>query len=165
MRLVVSDTGPLLHLTEANALQLLDWTGEVRIPRAVDREMLQINSLWESERPTWVCVQELSDPDRREAHGWVQAGLLGLGEAEAVSLARETNAQWFFTDDAAARLFAQTLGLEVHGSLGIVLWAAAVGRLDRTEADEILDRLAKSSLWVSPKVLSEAKAALDKIFS
>jgi predicted nucleic acid-binding protein len=67
--------------------------------------------------------------------------------------------------DAAARLFAQTLGLEVHGSLGVVLWAAAVGRLGRAEAETTLDRLAQSSLWISARVLAEAKAALDQLFS
>ncbi|MEW5762826.1 MAG: DUF3368 domain-containing protein, partial [Bacillota bacterium] len=80
-------------------------------------------------------------------------------------LARQIRADWLVTDDAAARLFAQTLGIEVHGSLGIVLWAAATGRLNRPEAEALLDRLARSSLWLSPRVLAEAKAALENIYS
>jgi predicted nucleic acid-binding protein len=146
LRLVVSNTGPLLHLTEANALLLLNWTGEISIPRAVDREMTQLRSNWQSERPAWIRVQGLSDSFRVEAENWAQAGLLGQGEAEAVALAKQVNAQWLLTDDAAARLFAQALGLEVHGSLGIVLWAAAIGRLPRADTEATLDRLAQSSL-------------------
>lgn len=99
-----------------------------------------------------------------EAAAWRQAGLLDPGEAEAVALARQINAQWLLTDDAAARLFGQSLSLEVHGSLGVVLWAAAAGRLNRADAEAALDRLAQSSLWISAKVLAEAKAALEQLF-
>jgi predicted nucleic acid-binding protein len=161
---VVSDTGPL-NLAEADALPLLSWPGEVYIPSAVDQEMSQLSSRWLSQKPTWILTHELSDSNKLEAYGWVQAGLLGQGEAEAISLARQITAQWLISDDAAARLFAETLGVEVHGSLGLVLWAAAVGRLNRADTETILDRLAKSSLWVSPKIMAEAKAALDRLFS
>lgn len=68
-------------------------------------------------------------------------------------------------DDAAARVFATALGLEVHGSLGIVLWAAARRHLHREEAAVALDRLAHSSLWISARVLAEAQAALHRLFA
>jgi predicted nucleic acid-binding protein len=164
LTLVVSNTGPLLHLGEADALILLSWTGEISIPKAVDREMTRQNPLWQSQRPTWIHVQELTASYKVEAEAWRQAGLLESGEAEAVSLARQLKAHWLLTDDAAARLFAQTLGIEVHGSVGIVLWAAATRRLTRADAEAALDHLAQSSLWISPKVLAEAKAALNQLF-
>ena len=80
-------------------------------------------------------------------------------------LAIQIGAHWLLTDDAAARLVAQQQGLEVHGSLGVVLWAAATGHLGRQEAEGALDALTRSSLWVSSKILLEAKAALQKILS
>jgi hypothetical protein len=49
------------------------------------------------------------------------------------------------------------------GFLGLVLWAAAMGHLSRPEAETALDRLARSSLWVSPSVLLAAKAALNQM--
>ncbi len=164
MTLVVSNTGPLLHLGEADALILLSWTGEVSIPKAVDREMSLQNSLWQSQRPVWIHVHELNASYKIEANSWQQAGLLESGEAEAIALARQVNAHWLLTDDAAARLFAQALGIEVHGSVGIVLWAAATQHLTRDDTEAALDRLAQSSLWISPKVLTEAKAALNQLF-
>jgi hypothetical protein len=39
VRLVVCDTGPVLHLREARALDLLAKMGEVLIPPAVDNEL------------------------------------------------------------------------------------------------------------------------------
>lgn len=164
MRSVVSNTGPVLHLGEADALLLMSWTGEVSIPKAVDREMNQQNPLWQSEKPAWIHVRELTASYKVEAEAWRQAGLLESGEAETIALARQLNAHWLLTDDAAARLFAETMGLEVHGSLGIVLWAAATGHLTRVDTEAALERLAQSSLWVSPKVLTEARAALNQLF-
>jgi len=54
--------------------------------------------------------------------------------------------------------------MEVHGSLGIVLWSAAVGHLSYSESKEALDRLSKTSLWISKDILSEAQKALKTMF-
>jgi predicted nucleic acid-binding protein len=163
VRRVVSDTGPILHLSEAQALDLLRLTGEVHIPPAVDTEILQHQADWQSQRPDWIIVDVLVAPRREEATAWQQADLLGIGEAEAIALAQQLGADWLLTDDAAARLFAQALGREVHGSLGVVLWSAAAGHLDQPNAEATLDRLARSSLWLSARVLAEAKTALDQL--
>ena len=162
MRRIVSDTGPLFHLTEARALQLLELTGEVHIPRQVAVEMAYLVSDWRT--PAWITVELLREPHSSEAVAWQHAGLLDAGEAEATALARQVGADWLLTDDAAVRLFASELGIEVHGSLGILLWAAAAGHLDRIEVEAALSRLAASSLWVSGRVLEEARSALQRMF-
>ncbi len=164
MRRVISNTGPLLHLSEAQALDLLKLMGEIYIPKAVDLEMAQHNAAWRIRRPTWVVIGTLVAPYNAEAAAWQQAGLLDAGETEAIALARQIRADWLLTDEAAARLFAQALGLEVHGSLGVVLWAAATGYLLRVEAEATLDRLARSSLWISSSVLAEAQEALNRLY-
>ncbi len=161
MRRVVSDTGPLLHLSEAHALQILRSVGEVHIPKAVEAEMSRLASTWRI--PTWITVDALGALQKKQAQAWQQAGLLDLGEAEAIALAKQIRADWLLTDDTAARLFAQAVGLEVHGSVGLVLWAAVMGHLQREEAEGVLDRLAQSSLWISPRVLAEAKAVLYQL--
>ena len=164
MRQVVSNTGPILHLQEARLLPLLEQVDEFYIPKAVDFEMVQLDREWHDHKPDWVVVVTLSAPHDTQALRWQQVGLLHTGEAEAIALTRELNAEWFLTDDGAARVFAASLGLEVHGSLGVVLWAAAVGHLNRAEAESALNRLAQSSLWISARVLAEAHAALDQLF-
>ena len=111
-----------------------------------------------------LVVETVNEPHAVQALRWQQVGLLHAGEAEAIALARELNVDWFLTDDGAARVFATSLGLEVHGSLGIVLWAAAVGHLSQEEAEASLERLAQSSLWISARVLAEARAALAQLF-
>ncbi len=96
----------------------------------------------------------LNEPRAAESLAWQQAGLLDVGEADALALARQLNADWFLTDDERARLPGKQLGLEVHGSLGVVLWMAAVRLIERKEAEEAIERLANSSLWVSAAVLN-----------
>jgi predicted nucleic acid-binding protein len=162
MRRVVSDTGPILHLYESQALNLLSLAGAVHIPTAVQAEIAYHISVWQP--PAWLTVDTLVEPHATEAVNWRQAGLLHTGEAEAVALARQLKADWFLTDDAAARLLAQTLGLETHGSLGIVLWAAIAGHINQIEAETALNQLALSSLWVSARALAEARNALAQLF-
>jgi predicted nucleic acid-binding protein len=53
--------------------------------------------------------------------------------------------------------------MEVHGSLGIVLWSAAHGYLNRKETEGVLKNLEQSSLWLSGEIYEEARQALDKL--
>ncbi len=164
MRVVVCDTGPILHLHEIGGLDLLEKTGEVILPKAVNTELLAHLPEWAKEHPACLRVVAVSAGDRH----WMdlcQSMGLGIGEAEAVALARSVHADWLLTDDAAARVVATLMGLEVHGSLGVILWAAAAGHADRHRAFALLDRLAKSSLWISPRILDEARQALTNLFA
>ena len=85
------------------------------------------------------------------------------GEAYSLALALELKCDWFLSDDAAARLLGESMGLEVHGSLGIVLFASAKGLTTIQEAHQILIVLKNSSLWLSPKVFHAAEMALNEI--
>jgi predicted nucleic acid-binding protein len=162
LRIVVSDTGPILHLREAGVLDVLQFAGEIIVPAAVDDELLRLVDDWPTARPAWLQRRTLDVADPSSPlHGLV-AGL-GAGETEAILLARQIEADWLLTDDAEARVIAGLAGLEVHGSLGVVLWAAAAGHFGLAEAQTALDRLAKSSLWISASILAEARAALPKL--
>jgi predicted nucleic acid-binding protein len=149
-------------LHEANALHLLRLTGQVSIPLKVAHEVT--NYLYEWRMPEWIVVERLNESRAAESWEWQQAGLLDAGEADALALARQLNADWFLTDDERARLLGKQLGLEVHGSLGVVLWTAAVRLIERQEAQDTLERLARTSLWISATILNEAKMALDELY-
>ena len=165
MKRLVADTGPLLHLHEAAALHLLPLIGTVIVPARILAELRShAPALWASELSPWIRVEDLSPQARQRSLAWQQSGLLHSGEAEALSLAEQTKPDWFLTDDAAARLFAESIQMEVRGSLGVVLWCAAKQLIARTEAEACLTRLEQSSLWLSPKVSAEARTALAKLF-
>jgi predicted nucleic acid-binding protein len=164
MNPIVCDTGPILHLHEAGLLELLKKAGDIYIPKFVHFELKEQSPQWENKKPDWLLVESLSPEETSQAELLSASGLLDSGEAAAIILSKRLNAVWFLTDDTEARIFATLSGIEVHGSLGIVLWSAAVGHLNYDQSRSALDRLSKTSLWISKAVLSQAYQALDNIF-
>jgi predicted nucleic acid-binding protein len=164
MRIVVCDAGPLIHLSEADCLDLLRPAGNLFLPRRVAIEV-QSAILSEKLWPIFLQIVELEPHETKQVEMWQAAGNLHRGEAEALVLAQRKKADWFLTDDAATRLFVSLLGLEVHGSLGIILWNAAKGFLGREEAESALERLETTSLWLSDGIRREARQALEEILS
>jgi predicted nucleic acid-binding protein len=152
-------------LHEAGALDLLSLIDSVWVPSAVDRELICLVGDWPAHRPARLQVVELEARSAEQAAQWAAAGLLHAAESEALSLALQLKAHWYLTDDTAARELAKSLGVEAHGSLGIVLWAAAHGHLDQQESAARLEALFASSLWVSSSVREEAREALKQIHS
>jgi len=164
MRVIVCDAGPIIHLGEADCLGLLRPAGNLFLPHRVAIEVRSTGSIAEP-WPTFLQIVDLEPHERKQADIWQTAGDLHAGEAEALVLARRKKADWFLTDDATTRLFVSLLGLEVHGSLGIVLWNAAKGYLDRNDAESAMNRLEASSLWLSDRIRREARQALEEILS
>lgn len=164
MKTAVCDTGPIFHLREADSLDLLAKIGKVYIPKMVDIELEKIDIAWKDQKPSWISVEALSEVESSKAEVLYSSGVLDAGESEAVILAQRIKVDWLLTDDTTARIFANTLGIEVHGSLGIVLWAAVVGHLQHANAKSVIDKLAQSSLWISQTILEAAYKALDEIF-
>lgn len=157
----VADTGPLLHLSEAGVAHLIPLLGEVVLPPAVHEELQHFGQTTASTRILPVVPLNAAASDAAE--DWCKAGLVHRGEAQAISLLRQIEADYLLTDDAAARLLAVSLGLRARGSLGIILWLTGQRRLNAVEAAVYLDRLATTSLWVSPRIMTEARTALRKI--
>ena len=116
-RVIVCDTGPLLHLNEANALHLLKPAGKILIPPSVVLELKHNAPHWKI--PNWMNVKRLNPGANRQAINWVHSGTIDSGEAKSIGLALQMKSDWFLTDDTEARQFAETLGMEVHGSVGV----------------------------------------------
>lgn len=160
---VVVDTGPLLHLMEAGCLNLLPVIGSVEAPDAALAEMQVLLDGWEV--PPWLSVSHCASDSIAKVDAWYRAGVLGRGESEAIALTLERGTTWLLTDDAEARLVASGLGVEVHGFVGIVLFAAAIGVLDQDAAQRALVGLVRSTLWISRAVETAAYDALRTLFA
>ncbi len=63
-RIIVSDTGPLLHLSEAGTIHLLSLTGQVLIPDLVAMEYEANAQGWQP--PQWVKIVEVEKSTRQK---------------------------------------------------------------------------------------------------
>jgi predicted nucleic acid-binding protein len=78
------------------------------------------------------------------------------GELEAICLAREIRAAAVLMDDRAGRAAAQSIGLTVIGTVGLLEAAAVRGWLD---LPDVLGRLRQTNVRLDPKLVA---AALDR---
>lgn len=166
MNLVVTDTGPLLHLHQIGVAGLLSHLGSIHVTPTVLHELQRHAPAFLSNGlPPWLKTGQPSSASLQLARQWVGAQVLDAGEAEALAFAQEINADLFITDDTAARTLGESLGLQVRGSLGVVLFAAASGHLDQTTALKVINDLEHhSTLWMSAKVKQAARLAVARIF-
>jgi predicted nucleic acid-binding protein len=166
MNVVVTDTGPLLHLHQVGVMDLIARLGNIHATPQVWSELQRhAPDLKESGLPDWLALINPSAIAADQADQWQQARLLDAGEAEALAYARDISAELFLTDDTAARTMGESLGIQVRGSIGVVLYLAASGHLSSVEASQVLDALEQhSTLWMSAKVRTTARAALRAIF-
>lgn len=153
---VVCDAGPLIHLDELRCLSLLNDFQRVLVPEQVLQEAKthRPNVLEQSE----IRVEsiDVSISSASSFQGLVRTFSLDLGEQAALSLMQDFPQAIFLTDDAAARLAANTMGLRVHGTVGILLRAVRRKQRSRGEILAIFEQLPeRSSLYIKKSLLEE----------
>ncbi|MEE8587148.1 MAG: DNA-binding protein [Acidobacteriota bacterium] len=163
---VVCDAGPLIHLDELGCLDLVLDFSRIMIPQAVWSEAQHHRlSVVSHLRGVFdlVSVRIADDPDFQ---AWSRLFQLHSGEQAALWLLRSYTKAVFLTDDAAARLAAQSVGYRTHGTLAVLLRAIRRGRRTRKEVLGILREIPeKSSLHLRPSLLKEVIAQVEVVGS
>ena len=150
----VSDAGPLIHLAEIDSLELLSAFDTLLIPETVYEEV-EAGGV-----PDGISdlSYELVEADERS----VESEELDAGERAALAVAREHEVI-LLTDDLAAREVASDVGVEVHGSLGVIALGYGRGLLDRGEAASRMRALQReTSLFVTEAVMERGIRMLDE---
>jgi predicted nucleic acid-binding protein len=146
----ISNTSPLVYLHRVGAL---DWLGhlfgEVWVPSAVIKE-LQAGRAGGHDVPLvgpqpWVRIVE----PRATPSEWLSLDL-GPGELAALALALENPSRIVLLDDQLARRTGQAAGLNVWGTLRVLLEAKAQGLTERIEP--LVGRLGSSGMWISQEI-------------
>jgi predicted nucleic acid-binding protein len=152
----VCDAGPLIHLDELDALDLLHDFPLVLVPDAVWSEV-------ERHRPTVFLNPGQSFTRIAPQHPLGPALVavsrlfpLHAGETQALAVASEQGADLLLTDDTAARLAAAQLGHPVHGTLGILVRAVRRRLRSSSEVANLLRAIpGRSTLHIRPALLDE----------
>jgi predicted nucleic acid-binding protein len=112
-RIIISDTSCLIGLTNIGLLDVLQQLFEtVTITSEVAAE-------YGEPLPSWICTQAVNDASKTLAY----SRFIDLGESSAIALAMEADNALLIVDDLQARQFAMSLGLEITGTLGILIRA------------------------------------------
>jgi predicted nucleic acid-binding protein len=147
-RVIISDTSCFIILTNIGELELLrDVYGQiVTTPEIADE--------FGETLPEWVIIEGVSDNYRQQ----ILEIQLDRGESSAITLALETPASTVILDDYKARKVAEKLGLDVTGTIGVIIRAKLQGIIHSIKP--LLEKIRQTdfriSLDLEIKALAEA---------
>ncbi len=154
--LIVSDTTPIISLMKVNRLDLLETMFRtVMIPKAVYDELTchprytdeaaivkQSSFLKVGTVKNIQSVAKLRQVDKLDA-----------GESEAIVLSSEQTANMLLMDEHHGRQVAKRLGINITGTVGILLQAYDEGLLSGADVLECLERMRKTNIRISKTLL------------
>ena len=162
--IVVSDTTPLISLMKINRLDILRALfAEVLIPQAVYDELTsdvrypdEAETIQRSGYIRQVSVEEISVRRFRKETG------LDLGESEAIIYAGAHEADWLLMDEVKGRRVANSLGIPIIGTVGLLVAACEENILTKADTLHSLDMLKKSGRHIGEEIY---RYAIRKIHS
>ena len=160
--IVVANAGPLITLAKINQFDLLkELFGSVVVPVAVLDEVVRRGAAMPGAQETmnadWIETRVVAD----DLAVSILRESIGAGESEVIVLAQELDADLLLLDDALARRKAERVGLNVIGTLGVLLLAKQRGYLEMVKPvlGELQQTDFRASVRVYEEVLSKAGEA------
>jgi len=159
----VTNTSPVIILARIRRLQLLkELYGTVLVSPTVKVECIDrgkeagaedVLEIEKGVNQSWIQLVNLNQEEMRQARSLTDEARIGLGEAEALVLAKSRNVLAVL-DDKEARAIAKSWNLEYTSTL-MVLYEAFVKEL--IGYDELVEDLAKLTriMWISTDVIIE----------
>lgn len=160
--IVVSNTSPILNLAAIGHLELLQQLyRSILIPQAVFDEIVVAGAgqpgALEVQQSKWIRKKPVTN------HTVARALLaeIDAGEAEAIALAVEEEADLLLLDERRGRVVAARLGLRFVGLLGVLVEAKNRGHI--SSAKTILDELIViAGFWVNQDLYARVLQAVQE---
>ena len=154
----ISNTGPIIHLTEINLINSLNIFSGVSIPKEVAQEL----SKYHISLPKKIKIEELNQSSKDTVKVLTNQHDLDFGEACAIALALQEKAICFLTDDLDARKVSKKYGLDVHGTVGIILRAFREKIIDKKTAIKKINEIHSiSSLFITKDLINSILKAIE----
>lgn len=146
-KIIISDTSCFIVLTKIDELDLLQKVyGQITTT-------IDIATEFGETLPEWVEIHNVVDKKRQQ--------LLELqidrGESSAIALALETPDSTLILDDYKARLIAERLGINITGTIGVIVKAKLQGIIPSIKP--ILEKIKKTDFRLSPAIEHSALLA------
>ena len=128
--IVVADAGPLRYLVLIDQVRVLgDLFHRILVPEAVARELSHERTpeavkKWMAAPPNWIEICAPQSLDK------IDLDYLDEGELQAIALTLHSAVSLLLMDDADGRIAAESVGLGVLGTIGILERGAEAGLLD-----------------------------------
>jgi predicted nucleic acid-binding protein len=155
-RLVI-DTGPLIALAEADALDIIgNLPIEIVAPDEVRREL---DTGVSSGHPI-VDMSSIRIVSPPQTPSRIAVSNLGAGESAVIQLALDLDIDWVAIDERKGRRAALAVGLRVTGSLGLLGRAKRLGLIQSVKP--FIEKLRQRGEWFDEDLLKRFLAGLDE---
>ncbi|MEK6915416.1 MAG: DUF3368 domain-containing protein [Nanoarchaeota archaeon] len=155
---VVSNTGPIIHLTEISLINSLNLFSIILTSKEVAEEL----SKHKISIPKRIKIKELTSYSKDSTKLFMENYNLDIGESTAIALALQEKINCFITDDLDARNVAKNYYLEVHGTVGIILRAFREKIIDKkTAINKVNELYNKSSLFITKDLVNSVIKSIE----
>ena len=142
-KIVISDTSCLIILSNINELEILKHLyGEIITT-------VEISNEFGEPLPDWIIIKSPGDLLIKRS----LEQQIDKGEASAIALALETPGCTIILDDLKARKIAEKYGLNITGTLGIILQANEKGIVKSVKL--LLEKMKKSGFRINNEIENE----------
>jgi len=149
---IVSNTTPIISLLKLNQLELLQKLyNHIYIPTAVYKEIEAGKSkayYKDLSQIEWIKIVEINN--KKALKYFLD---IDEGEAEAIVLASELNADLIIIDEKLGRFHAKHADLKATGTIGVLVKAKTENIIGNLKP--LLDELTQKEVWISEKLKNE----------
>jgi hypothetical protein len=150
--MIISNATPLIAFAKIGQLSLLQkMVNNLVIPEAVANEISAYPQgqpgFIDLQQETWIGVQSITS----EQQVSLLLPKLDRGEAEVIALALERQAHLVLIDELTARKVAESLNLNVSGSVGILIRAKQIGEI--VVVKPLLNAMTQEGIYFSQKFI------------
>jgi len=150
--MIVSNSTPLINFASIDRLDVLESLFQkIWIPSAVETEVIEKGKHYKSsiklKQADFIHTKPVINIEHRNALLFD----LDIGEAEAITIAFENNAELILLDEIAGRMVAEKYNLLFTGSIGCLVEAKRKNIIYSIK-DLLIEMKIKANFWINPKL-------------
>ncbi len=158
---VVSDADVLIHLSKLEKLSILKILYiEIAIPEYIKSEILRKDS--EDIQDAIYSFLKVFNTSDDEAQYIAKEHGIHIGEAHVKLLGEQLKASLFLSNERKVRKAAKEEGLNVAGTIGIILKGVKERAIDMDEAMSLLQRMKSKEFRIHPDIIQKSIQVLEE---